>query len=44
MENTLYVIPFENPWQSLASGANAFSEDFMEDRNEPEQQKRESFE
>jgi antitoxin VapB len=32
---TLYVIPFHNPWQSLIDGANAFTQDFMDKRIQP---------
>jgi antitoxin VapB len=33
--NTLYVIPFHNPWQSLFESLDNFTPDFMEDRNQP---------
>ena len=39
----LYIIPFHNPWQSLIDSVNRFSEDFMDDRQQPNQQSRESF-
>lgn len=38
--NTLYVIPFHNPWQSMVDSVNEFSEDFMEDRQQPQQESR----
>jgi len=41
--DTLYIIPFHNPWQSMIDGVNEFSEDFMGDRHQPKQQYRESF-
>lgn len=41
--NTLYVIPFHNPWQSLVESVNEFTEDFMDERNQPVQQQREFF-
>lgn len=41
--NALYIIPYHNPWQSLIDSVNEFSEDFMQDRNQPNQQKREHF-
>ena len=41
--NTLYIIPFHNPWQSMFDSVNEFSEDFMDDRQQPKQQSRESF-
>lgn len=41
--NTLFVIPFHNPWQNLIDGSDAFTPDFMENREQPVQQQRESF-
>lgn len=41
--NVLYLIPYHNPWQNLVDSLNEFTPDFMEDRNQPETQKRESF-
>lgn len=41
VDNTIYVIPYNNPWQSLLQSVHEFSEDFLNDRNEPDQQKRE---
>jgi antitoxin VapB len=41
--DTLYVIPFHNPWDNLIKGASEFSEDFMNEREQPVQQKRELF-
>lgn len=32
--NTMYVIPFHNPWQSLIESVEDFSEDFLEERNQ----------
>lgn len=43
MGNTLYIIPFHNPWQSLVESVHNFTEDFMDERRQPVQQKRESF-
>ena len=42
--NTLYIIPFHNPWQGMIDSVKDFSEDFMDDRQQPGQQSRESFE
>ena len=42
--NTLYLIPFHNPWQSMIDSLEGFSKDFMDDRGQPGQQTRESFE
>ena len=41
--NALYIIPFHNPWDSLIDGVNEFSQDFMEARNQPDDQTRQSF-
>ena len=41
--NTLYVIPFHNPWQNLIDSSGSFTADFMDERSQPVQQQRESF-
>ena len=41
--NALYIIPFHNPWQDLMDSVDEFSEDFMKERAQPEEQIRESF-
>lgn len=41
--NSLYIIPFHAPWQSLFESLEQFSTDFMEERNQPLSQNRESF-
>ena len=41
--NSIYIIPFHSPWQNLIESLNTFTTDFMTDRNQPEDQKRESF-
>lgn len=41
--NALYVIPFHNPWQNLIDSVDAFTSDFMDDRTQPENQKRASL-
>jgi len=41
---TLYVIPFHNPWQTLLESADSFTSDYMENREQPDEQERESFE
>lgn len=38
--NALFIIPFHKPWQSLIESLGLFSEDFMQDRAQPEQQER----
>ena len=41
--NTLFVIPFHNPWQSLFESLDNFTPDFMENRHQPAPQERESL-
>ncbi|WP_339793172.1 MAG: antitoxin [Imperialibacter sp.] len=41
--NVLYIIPFHDPWKSLIDSVNEFSDDFMTEREQSDQQKRESF-
>ena len=41
--NSLYIIPFHNPWQNLFESLDAFTNDFMTDRNQPDNQERESI-
>lgn len=41
--NALYIIPFHNPWQNLIDSTESFTTDFMDERNQPDQQQRESF-
>ncbi|HET7116608.1 MAG TPA: hypothetical protein VFI29_08965 [Hanamia sp.] len=41
--NVLYLIPFHNPWQNLFDSVNEFTEDFMNEREQPEKQIRESL-
>jgi antitoxin VapB len=41
--NALYLIPFHNPWQNLMDSLKEFTSDYMEDRNQPPSQTRESF-
>ena len=41
--NALYIIPFHNPWQNVFDSLEQFTPDFMEDRNQPSGQSRESF-
>jgi antitoxin VapB len=43
MGNALYIIPFHTPWQALTDSLGEFTPDFMETRNQPPQQTRESF-
>ncbi|MFH0924048.1 MAG: type II toxin-antitoxin system VapB family antitoxin [bacterium] len=39
-ENIVILIPKDNPWKILESSLEKFSDDFMEDRNQPPEQKR----
>ncbi|MBW8333896.1 MAG: hypothetical protein K0M40_17875 [Prolixibacteraceae bacterium] len=41
--NSLYIIPFHNPWQNLIESTDSFTSDFMDERNQPNQQHRESL-
>jgi len=41
--NILYTIPFHNPWQNMVDSVNIFSDDFMDSRQEPKHQSRESL-
>jgi antitoxin VapB len=41
--NVLYLIPFHNPWQNFMDSLEDFTPDFMENRNQPPAQSRESF-
>ena len=39
--NAVVLIPYHEPWQSLFDSLKMFSDDFMEDREQPLQQDRE---
>ena len=41
--NTLYVIPYHSPWHNLIESTDSFKSDFMDERNQPGQQQRDSF-
>ena len=41
--NSLHIIPFHSSWQNLIESTSAFTKDFMESRNQPDIQKRESL-
>jgi antitoxin VapB len=41
--NALYLIPFHNPWQNLFESLDKFTPDFMQDRNQSDNQNREEF-
>lgn len=38
--NAILLIPYRESWQTLFDSLNQFSDDFMESRNQPEQQAR----
>ncbi len=41
--NTLHIIPYHNAWQNLIDSTELFTSDFMENRNQPTNQTRESL-
>ncbi|MBM4464947.1 MAG: antitoxin [Chloroflexi bacterium] len=41
--NAILLIPYRESWQTLFDSLDQFSNDFMETRNQPEQQARESL-
>jgi len=41
--NTIHIIPFNNPWQNLVESLDNFTADFMDSREQPTDQNRESF-
>ena len=41
--NALYVIPYHSPWQNLIDSADSFTSDFMDEREQPDRQQRESL-
>jgi len=41
--NIISIIPYHNAWQNLQDSLDAFTPDFMEDRAQPEQQNRKTF-
>lgn len=41
--NVLYIIPFHNSWQNLIDSVNEFSQDFMDERQQPNEQIRDTF-
>ncbi|MEX1130960.1 MAG: hypothetical protein WED59_03010, partial [Candidatus Woykebacteria bacterium] len=38
--NSIYLISFHNPWDSLIDSTELFTKDFLEERNQPKIQKR----
>jgi len=43
MGNAIVLIPHNDPWRSLFESVHKFTDDFMEQREQPEQQIRESM-
>lgn len=43
MGNAIVLLPMDNPWESLFDSLHKFSNDFMESRDQPEQQHREEL-
>lgn len=41
--DAVVLIPYHAPWQTLFESLDMFSADFMESRNQPEMQERESL-
>ncbi len=41
--STVLLIPYQEPWQALFDSLDQFSDDFMESREQPEQQVREDL-
>ena len=41
--NAIYIIPFHSPWQNLIDSVDEFTKDFMNNREQPDEQLRESF-
>jgi antitoxin VapB len=41
--NALYIIPYHKPWQNLFESLDSFTSDFMDERDQPENQQRELF-
>ncbi len=39
-EGMVMLIPREHPWESLINSLDMFSDDYMSERNQPEQQRR----
>jgi antitoxin VapB len=40
IDNIVVLISMDNPWESLFGSIDKFSKDFMENRQQPKQQKR----
>jgi antitoxin VapB len=42
-EGLVILIPKENPWSSMVNSLDNFSDDFMDNRNQPNEQVRENL-
>jgi len=42
--NSIYVIPFHKPWDTLFQSIDQFTDDYLEEREQPKLQAREFFE
>lgn len=42
-ENIVILFPKDDPWASLVGSLDQFTDDFMNERNQPEEQTRDSF-
>lgn len=43
MGSAVILLSHENPWETLVDSLEQFSDDFMESRNQPEQEEREEL-
>jgi antitoxin VapB len=41
--NTLHIIPYHNAWQNLIDSTTLFTNDFMEERSQTDNEQRESL-
>jgi antitoxin VapB len=41
--NVIHIIPYHSPWQSIFESLDQFTGDYMNQRDQPLQQNRESF-
>ena len=41
--NSVVLIPYQEPWQTLFDSLDRFSDDFMQERCQPDQQQREGL-
>ena len=41
--NSIYIIPFHAPWESMVNSVEEFTEDYLSNRTQPNQQTREEL-